>query len=143
MNINQLRERLAVLEPEIKELLDDSGYTDWGDDFVIEKNKKSPDDNFMFEESTKIIRFLDDAYSRMRYLQRPIKFEGILTVNDNGRYLLGSEKLDRDDRIEVLIYDEFVKEEKWVITHVAYDGKKYYLDGLGYDLNGQRARKRG
>lgn len=142
MNINQLRDRLSVLQSDIKELLDDTGYTDWGDDFVIEKNRKSPDDNFMFDESEKIIRLLDDAYSRMKYLQRPIKFEGVLNNNENGRFVLGSEELNSGSRIEVLIYDEYDDVEKWIITHVEHDGQRYYLDGIGY-YAGQRVRKRG
>lgn len=75
----------------------------------------------------------------MNYIRRPIKVEGALHKNANGRYEVqgielssgyGLEYLSLDDRhCRYNDNDEYINTPYWVASRIEHDGQDYYIVG--------------
>jgi hypothetical protein len=107
---------------------------------------QDPNQLFIRDQCQSILRLLEGIHSKIEYLRRPIKDEGILYKNLSDRYVIDGKydyEFTSGSGIEVLIYDDWDAKEKWVLTRVEHNGGEYYLfDYKNIQMDGLLARRR-
>lgn len=152
-NMQILSEEMEKLRQQIVTLHSLSGYENEDDNKEKEwMHKKSADDRQKIEEYSTILYMLASIRAGLDYLRLPIKEEGILHLNEDGRYeadngycyTCGStiEFL----RVENIFNHQIRIDEKveiWSTGRVEYNGQDYYIVGYpGVELQGLKVRIR-
>lgn len=143
MDVNELGEKLNKLKGSIHSILNDTGYLNYGE-LAITSDKSNPEEQLLLEQYSNIVHSLDDVYSSLSYLGKPIAHEGTLSKNTRGRYELDdSVEFTSGSSIEFLMYDQFLESEKWVASRVEHTNGDYYIYGFKeIPLQGLKARVR-
>lgn len=125
MKVNDAFNEIKYIGNEIDTLLSRTEYVKYGELDVDIDNK---DDLFLCKESESILEALDDINRRIKYLKKPIKYQGRLFKNREGRYEIDKcgHYYTSGDNIEAYIEED----EEWIITRVEYK-EDYYL--VGYE----------
>lgn len=142
MKITELKKDLDRLHSDIKRILKSSGYADYAE-LEVDYDRSNPDDVMLRRELSNCLDNLDEVSSTLEYLNRPVKVDGILRKNSNGRYEIGDRELSSGSPVEVLIYDRYDERWEWVSSRLEHNGRDYYLVGSrDMDLEGYRGRIR-
>ncbi len=127
-NLENVLNELRILNSKISLILKESTYEDYDDLSGLEINYNDGEQLFLLEELRGILKKLDVANDRIKYLTEPIKAIGYLYKNSSGRYELDDKHYYTcGNTIEALIYDEDYACKRWIKTSVEHDGKDYYL----------------
>ncbi len=141
--IEELLNKSRKLEQLIDSLNDLSGYLYCDDLSMMEINYLDPDEIMQQKELSRIMEQLNIIKNDLRYLRSPIKRQGKLFLNKNGRYELEGHEFHCGDGLEVRIYDECFERWKWVCTRLEHNGNEFYLvDYSDAEIQGLNARLR-
>lgn len=138
-NIRDIMAEVQELNVKVQQILYHADYEMYDDLSGLEWDKTNADDLFMLDELRQILYKLDEVSHTLKYLDRPIKTEGALHKNANGRYEVqgvelssgcGLEYVSLDDRhCRYNDNDEYVPTPYWVASRIEHDGKDYYIVG--------------
>ncbi len=130
MNINDALKSVININHEIKKVLKQTEYDQYEDlsGLTYEDNAEH---GFLRDELRDICNRLDEVRRIINYLNRDIEKQGILTLNQNGRYeILGTNKeYTCGSTIEFLYRDEFDGCSKWCCSRIEATGGRYYIVG--------------
>ncbi len=143
---NEVIRKLNSMKIEIKSLVKATDYYEGEGFSELNLNLENPNDIFLENELSRIFYELEKAQNKIEYLDRPIKYESKLFLNDDDRYetekgdyfTCGSiiEYLSNDDR-----YSDY---PFWRKSRVESDGGEYYIvDEPKVSLSGLLVRVRG
>lgn len=141
MNLSELKGKIIQVDWRIKEVLKESGYLDTGE-MEIEYDYADPEQNFLATELRRLLSHMDDIHGTLKYLQRPIAHEGILHMNQNGRYEVDGVELTCGSPLEVLVHDEGSDYPEWVASRIEADHEYYFVARRNLPLEGKRAKIR-
>lgn len=141
MNISELKAKIIQVDWRIKEVLRDSGFLEYGE-LDIDYDSKDPEQAFLATELQRLLSSLDDAHSRLKYLQLPIEHEGILHMQSNGRYECDGVELTCGSPLEVLVKSPYDDTLEWVSSRIEANNGYYLVARPDLQLEGQRARIR-
>lgn len=154
MNINELYQEVRKLNSDIQRIVSSSEIDYYDDMSGVDYNKTNPEEVFLFDELYRIMEKLEEVTHTIKYLEKPIKADGTLHKNANGRYEVQEIELSSGCGLEYLacdeyheIYcedtDEYKKVPYWKASRIEHDGKGYYIVGADYDdLENVRVRIR-
>ena len=143
MNIFELKNALDKISAQAHEIFVKTGYEKLGELAYVDFDPKDPNQAFLYEEFYSIVRKLDHAAMQMDYINRPIKCEGYLSLNENERYELCGTELTCGAELEVLVYDDFYDREVWLPSVIEHNNNGYYFVARPeLDLDGIKARIR-
>ena len=138
-HIKDIMAEVQELNVKIQQVLYHADFEMYDDLSGLEWDKTSADDLFMLDELRQIMYKLDDVSHTLKYLDRPIKVEGALHKNANGRYEVNGIELSSGSGIEYLATDdrhcryndndEYVPTPYWCASRIEHDGKDYYIVG--------------
>lgn len=131
MDMGTLKEKMYGLNQQIEFILWECGYYKT-DDLLVDLKTEDPDENMLYDEFMLLWKHLDYVNCILNYLQKPIFHEGIICLNQDGRYMLDGVELCHNDMVEVYVFDQKRKKYTWERLHFK-DGEK---------LNGMKARIR-
>lgn len=101
MKIEELKEKLYALNGIIRIILKECEY-DKHYDLAVDYNESNADECMLYKTFSDILTHLSYSNMFLEYLEKPIKQEGIITVNRLGHYKLNRFTIKRGDCIEVL-----------------------------------------
>lgn len=142
--LQELTTKLNILNSDIKEILKYSEYEQYEDLSGIEHSNNS-EDLLLVENYRILLEKLDSINHILNYLQRPIKEEGTLYLNESGRYQIkgSATYYTSGNGIEFLTYDDYNDSYSWHTSTVEHNGKDYYIVGYSeVSLNGLNVRTR-
>lgn len=133
-----------VLNEEIERSFRKLGYKDEESFQDIDIDSFTPDEMLTYNELRKAFDKLEDFNYLVQYLETPVKKEGIIRENENGRFELENYyEFTSGSRIEALIYDDFYDKDIWVRTSVESNTNGYYLVGYrNVSMEGLKVRIR-
>ncbi len=126
---------------EIDKILNINNLTDCLD-YLDGVEPASADERLIYNELQKILEKLEEIKSTIDYLDCPIKYQGKLYLNNNGRYVINDCELKCGSIVEILITSHGIK--RWVLSNIEADKNgNYYLKAIpSLNLHGATARKR-
>lgn len=139
VHVNEAFKKLERLNSEIESFLKTVG--DYCDD--VEYDQHNLDEKFLRDELYGISDKLDDVKRKVNYLSKPVREQGFLSHNSDGRYELPSgEYFTSGSSCEILNTDG--DEQEWLFTAIEHNGEDYYAVRLGRNvsINGLMARVR-
>lgn len=143
------------LDEQMRQILCQAQYAMCDDLSALEYNDADPDELFMLDELRKIMSRMDDITHTLSYLRQPIKAEGTLHMNANGRYEVQGIELSSGCGIEYLATDDrhcrydannnYVPTAYWCSGRIEHNGTDYYIVGAAEleTLENVRVRIRG
>ena len=152
--IKDIMTELSDLNVTIQKILYHSNFEMYDDLSGLDYDNTNADELFLLDELRGILDKLADVSHTIKYLERPIKVEGALHKNANGRYEVngielssgyGLEYLSLDDRhMRYNDNDDYVSTTYWGYGRIEHDGTDYYIVGADKDtkLEGLRVRIR-
>lgn len=154
MKIDELTVKLLKLNDDIKDIMKKSSYTDYDDLSALEQYdsiKQNPNSLQLLDEYMTLLYKLQDVTDTMEYFKRPIKSEGYLSKQSNGRYALDGKELSSGYGIEWLCtnddryynYDADTCCSYWRVGRIEHNGTDYYIVGCKEDIGTVRVRLRG
>lgn len=143
VDIKELGEKLNSLKGSIRNILSDTGQLKY-DEIEVSSDKNDPEEQFLLDQYRKAVLSLSDAYSTLKYLEKPISSEGTLTKNGSGRYEIDyNNEFTSGSSIEFLIYDDWDNCEKWIASRIEHTNGDYYIyDYKDVQLQGLKVRIR-
>lgn len=105
----------------------------------------SDDDRLRMSELRSLRDQMNNISHTMEYLQRDIVGEGILQMQENGRYEVDGHELSSGSPVEIYVRNEFEEREDWFFTRIEHSTKHggYYACGCPeITLQGAKARVR-
>ena len=153
-NIKEIMDEVQDLNVKIQQVLYHSNFEMYDDLSGLDYDNTNADELFLLDELRDILYKLADVSHTIKYLERPIKVEGALHKNANGRYEVqgielssgcGLEYLSLDDRhMRYNDNDDYVSTTYWGYGRIEHDGTDYYIVGADKDtkLEGLRVRIR-
>ena len=143
MNILELKNALDKITVQANDIFVKTGYAKLGELASVDFDPKDPNQAFLYEEFYSIVRKLDHVAMQMDYINRPIKCEGYLSLNERDRYELCGIELTCGAELEVLVYDDFYERNVWYPSVIERNSYGYYFVAKPeLDLDGMRARLR-
>ncbi len=153
-SLDETMKYISKLQRTIKDLMDYTEFEKYDElsDYDIDEN--NPGELFKMDELQNIIKKLSDVDNQIRYINAPIRVEGVLRKNSNDRYEVNGCELTCGCRIEYLARDrrheicgsnnEWVELPYWCSGRMEHNGKEYYIVGANENviLEGLRARIR-
>lgn len=137
--LNDIMTELKALNPHIKQLLSHADYENYDDLSGLKIDRADAEQLFLLDELRQIMYKIDDISHTLNYLEKPIKAEGALHKNANGRYEVqgielssgcGLEYLATDDwHMRYNANDDYVPTPYWKASRIEHDGKDYYIVG--------------
>lgn len=157
MNIDELFKEVSMLNYRLKEVISMSKYNYYDDLSGVDYDYKNPDQLFLLDEMRSLLSKLDDVSYTIDYLGKPIKVEGTLHKQANGRYAVGNYELSSGHGLEYLTSnddfhskyddesDQYINYPYWIASRVEHNGTDYYIVGASKDieLEGLQVRIRG
>ena len=138
-NIKEIMDEVQDLNVKIQQVLYHSNFEMYDDLSDVDYDNTNADELFLFDELRGILDKLADVSHTIKYLERPIKVEGALHKNANGRYEVqgielssgyGLEYLYLDDRhCRYNDNDEYINTPYWVASRIEHNGQDYYIVG--------------
>ena len=152
-NIKDIFNEVEELNLKIKQVLYHAEFENYEDLSALEYDNANPDELMMLDELRSMITKLEEISHTINYLSRPIKMEGILRKNSNGRYEIKGHEFSSGCGIEYLATDdwhyrydkndEYAQTPYWCASRVEHNGEDYYIVGANdVKLEGLRARVR-
>lgn len=152
-NIKDIFNEVEELNLKIKQALYHAEFENYDDLSALEYDNTDPDQLMLVDELRSMFTKLDDISHTINYLSRPVKKEGILHKNRNGRYEMNGHEFSSGYGIEYLATDgwhyrydennEYVQTPYWCTGRIEHNGKDYYIVGAtGVELEGLRVRIR-
>ncbi|RBP59305.1 hypothetical protein DES36_11930 [Alkalibaculum bacchi] len=126
----------------IGNLLKESTYKDYDDLSGLDIDRKDEEQLFLLDELRGILEKLENVKRDIDYLNRSIIYTGFLYKNNRGRYQAGNKEFTSGSGIEVLIYDEFYENDRWVITSVEHNDDYYLVGHRNVPMDGLKVRIR-
>lgn len=137
--LHDIMTELKALNPDIKQLLSHADYEMYDDLSGLDIDREDEEQLFLLDELQQLLNKLDDVYHTLNYLSRPIKIDGVLHKNSNGRYEVNGYELSSGKGIEYLATDDwhmrcndnddYVSTPYWKSSRIEHDGKDYYIVG--------------
>lgn len=138
-HIKDIMTEVKELNIKLKQILYHSQYEMYDDLSGLEYNKADAEELFLLDELQQIMYKIDDISHTLNYLEKPIKAEGTLHKNANGRYEVqgielssgcGLEYIATDDRhMRYNDNDDYVPTPYWCASRIEHDGTDYYIVG--------------
>ena len=138
-NIKEIMAEVQELNVKVQQILYHADYEMYDDLSGLDYDNTNADELFILDELRQILYKLDEVSHTLKYLERPIKVEGALHKNANGRYEVqgielssgyGLEYLSLDDRhCRYNDNDEYINTPYWVASRIEHDGQDYYIVG--------------
>lgn len=141
MRIDEVTKSMQKLNTQVKELLHQSKFDEYGefcpDEYGADNQKTitsedgytysvadlTPDEWQLVHEYESILDKLDTISDRLSYLSKPITHKGKLYLTPNDRYAVDGQELCCGYRCEYQEYDEEYQSYKWVLDRVEYSDK--------------------
>jgi hypothetical protein len=162
MTIEETKRRLTLLNREVKQLLRDSGISEYyqytPDNFDTSRKVVKDENGYeeevadltadewqLYHEYNSLLGELDTLFDRLDYLSKPITHEGELYKTSNDRFAVDGQEFQCGNRIEFQQYDDEHYCNYWIRARVEYNDNKggYYYFGYDEPLKeGQRVRVR-
>jgi len=146
MKIKEALNKMSDLNDEVKRVLKEINYKDFGDLSGL-KNDGGPEDTLIRDELIDAAEHLDKFRRIINYLNRKVVKQGVLKLNERGRYEIVEDEDEYEytcgNAIEFLYYDDYDEREKWRISRVEATKGKYYI--VGYEklkMDGLKVRVR-
>lgn len=152
--VKEIMTELSYLNVSIQKILYHTKFEEYDDLSGLDINKASAEDLYLVDELRGILDKLSDVSRNLNYLEQPIKTEGILHKNRNGRYEFNGIELSSGYPLEYLATDDrhmryndnddYVITPYWRYGRIEHDGNDYYIVGADKDtkLEGLRVRIR-
>ena len=152
--VKDIMTELSDLNLSIQKILYHTKFEDYDDLSGLDIDYTSAEELYLVDELRTILDKLDDVSHNLKYLERPIKSEGVLHKNRNGRYEFngielssgyGLEYLNADDRhMRYDDNDNYIVTPYWAYGRIEHDGNDYYIVGAskGLELEGLKVRIR-
>ena len=138
-HIKDIFNEVEELNLKIKQVLYHAEFENYDDLSGLEYDRADAEQLFMLDELYQILSKLDDVSHTLNYLDKPIKAEGALHKNANGRYEVqgielssgqGLEYLSLDDRhCRYNANDDYVPTPYWCSSRMEHNGTDYYIVG--------------
>ena len=153
-NIKEIMDEVQDLNVKIQQVLYHSNFEMYDDLSDVDYDNTNADELFLLDELRDILYKLADVSHTIKYLERPIKVEGALHKNANGRYEVQGIELSSGYSLEYLSIDDrhmryndnddYVSTTYWGYGRIEHDGNDYYIVGADKDtkLEGLRVRIR-
>lgn len=152
-HIKDIFNEVEELNLKIKQVLYHVEFENYEDLSALEYDNTNPDQLMMLDELRGILTKIEEVSHIINYLSRPIKKEGILHKNRNGRYEVENYEFSCGSSIEYLAIDkryfhyrengECIIVPYWRASKVEHNNKDYYIVGAdGIRLEGLRVRIR-
>lgn len=152
-NIKDIFNEVEELNLKIKQVLYHAEFENYEDLSALEYDNTNPDELMILDELRSMLTKLDDISHTINYLNRPIKKEGMLHKNRNGRYEINGHEFSSGCGIEYLATDdwhcrydendEYVQTPYWCASRIEHNGEDYYIVGANdVELEGLRVRIR-
>ena len=147
MTVQELYKELQKALPGIENITYISHYDRNEEMCRLEYDRTNPEEVFLKRELSEIVGYLNNAAQNMNYLDKPVKEEGTLVKDENGRYCIGNKTLTSGHCAEFLLPIESDEEGNpvytWVFSRVEHNGKDYYIYRYPqFSMQGIRARYR-
>lgn len=139
-SINDVLKDIESLKYSMNEILTKSNFE--GDEYLsyVSYDKKDKEDLYKLDIARDILAKLDAIVHDINYLNRPVKTEGELELNENGRYEVNGVELTCGRGVEYLCtddyhatYDDGAKDyicvPYWKASRIEHNGEQYYLVG--------------
>lgn len=156
-SLDETMKYMTKLQNVIKDLMDYTEFEiyDGLSDYDIDGN--NPGELFKMDELQNIMGKLADIESQIRYINAPVRVEGVLHKKSNDRYEVNGCELTCGCRIEYLRRDgrhvicdsnndndEWIELPYWCKGGIEHNGKEYYIVGADKNviLEGLRVRIR-
>lgn len=151
--IKEIMNEVEELNLKIKQVLYHAEFENYEDLSALKYDNTNPDELMMLDELRSMLMKLEEISYTINYLRRPIKKEGILHKNSNGRYGMKGHEFSSGCGIEYLTtddwhcrYDEngdYVQTPYWCVSRVEHNGEDYYIVGAkDVELEGLKVRIR-
>ena len=138
-HIKDIMAELQELNLKIQQIMYHSQFTEYDDLSGLEYDKADAEDLFLLDELQRILSKLEDITHTLNYIDRPIRTEGALHKNANGRYEVNGIELSSGCGIDYLATDdrhcrynkndEYVPTPYWCSSRIEHNGKDYYIVG--------------
>ena len=143
-NIYEIFTEVKLLNPKVARVLSLSDFYYYDDLSGVEIDSTDPDQLFLLDELQRIFSDLDSVSQRLTYLSQPIKTEGKLLKQSNGRYAVNGVELTSGCSVEYLSdhagYEPH--QTRWKSSRIEHNGSDYYIVGGSFSLNGITVRIR-
>lgn len=138
-NIYEIMKEVSDLNYTIKKIMRHADFDNYEDLSGLEYNKTDAQELFLKDELCQLLSKLSDVSWTLDYLNRPVKVEGVLHKNSNGRYEVNGMELTSGHGLEYLAtddrhcrydeHDEYVVTPYWCASRIEHDGTDYYIVG--------------
>lgn len=152
--VKEIMTELSDLNVSIQKILYHTEFEEYGDLSDLDYDNTNADELFLLDELIGVLDKLADVSHTVNYLNRPIKVEGALNKNANGRYEVQGIELSSGYGLEYLSLDDrhmryndngdYVMTPYWSYGRIEHDGNDYYIVGADKDtkLEGLKVRIR-
>ena len=141
--LEELLSELKRLGRDIRNIQRACGYDDCSDLSCLEIPLRDAEGLFLWNELQGIMNSLADAQTKIDYLSRPVRAEGVLRMGKNERYCLKGTELPCGSPVEILVEDDCRDVPYWRLGRLEHDGERYYFTGAKQmSLKGAKARIR-
>jgi hypothetical protein len=128
MNIKELYAEVSALDGRLKELLEKTEFEMYEDLSGVVCDRTDPEELFLLEELRYVMYDVQGISSAVSHLKRPVKAEGRLHRNGNGRYFVGDYELTCGYPVEYLSMDDrYGGRPYWRSSRLEHDGNDYYI----------------
>lgn len=128
MDINALEEKLFLMNSEIEKILMETNYQNNLCQSDISYDDADADQCMFFDEFYSIFTHLDYVNTVLNYIQLPIKDEGILKSDGQGKYYINQTEINCGDTIEILLLDLNTGTMRWNIIRLQNQNHDHYLN---------------
>ena len=138
-HIRDIMVEVQELNLKIQQIMYHSQFTEYDDLSGLDYDKADAEDLFLLDELQRILSKLEDVTHTLNYIDRPIKTEGALHKNANGRYEVNGIELSSGCGIDYLATDDrhcrynknddYVPTPYWCSSRIEHNGKDYYIVG--------------
>ena len=147
MTVKEKYEEIKNILPLLEEIVGTSDYDKYELIDSLTYDETNPDDVQLILETAWMLERLNDVILNVTFLEKKIKTECILYLNENDKYAYkdpeyGEIELTEGSPIEFYFVDEDGN-GVWVRSAIAYDDDEYYIEEFtDHDLNGTVIRVR-
>lgn len=146
MLLSELVKEMESINGKIKQVLKDLkfDYDYWPEESVEDLgcDKNDPDALQLISEYRNMLMKLSQVSQNIEYLKRPIVYEGILHMNEHGRFEFDGIELTCGMGVEILVQDYPEDSPEWVASSIEANNGYYFVARPNLKLEGKRARIR-
>ena len=137
--VKEIMTELSDLNVTIQKILYHTEFDNYDDLSGLDIDYTSAEELYLVDELRGILDKLSDVSHNLKYLEQPIKSEGVLHKNRNGRYEFNEIELSSGYPLEYLATDDrhcryndnddYVITPYWCSSRIEHDGTDYYIVG--------------